>query len=159
MSLTTLTIQIPSDINLKIDSIKNSKLIDWNEILSEAKVHSEKKEIAPPLTASIFKEHALRPSASTRTTLQGQNNSWMLIVILIALLLIGAVRQLNNKKLVSFFSAFFATRFAGQLQREEYAINNRVGTALLLNFVLVTALFVFQVLDRFEISFLIRLPA
>src|SRR5437868_3829553 len=124
------TIQIPADINLKIDSIKNSKLIDWNEVISEAKVHSEKKEITALLTVSIFKEHGLRSSSSI-TPAKVQNNSWMLLVILISLLLIGAVRQLNNKKLVSFFSAFFATRFAGQLQREEYAINNRVGTALL----------------------------
>ena len=146
-----LPIKFPLDIELTIDSIKNSKIIDWNAILHEAQVHTEKKENSMHIT-SLFKDHALH-SVQQIIPIKNTNSIWMLGVIIISLLLIGAVRQLNNKRLLSFFSAFFLTRFAGQLQREEYAINNRAGTALLFNFVLVFALFIFQVLDHFRMHF------
>lgn len=154
----TSPIKTPLEIGLRIDSIKNSKVIDWNIILNEAKIHTEKKTENIVLTTSVFKEHALRTTKEHPVVVRNTSSVWMLGVIFVSLILIGAVRQLNNKRLLSFFSAFFAIRFAGQLQREEYAINNRAGTALLFNFVLVFSLFIFQVLDHFQIQFSDRSP-
>src|ERR1051326_6972064 len=134
-----------------LDSIAQAKQINWNNVLNEAAMQEEKK--APPdTTTSIFKGHLLKgPPAALPA--QHPGNGWMLAVILCALLILSAVRQWNNRRLVGFISAFFASRFAMQLQREEYAMNNRAGTALLFSFVLVMSLFVFQALGRLGLQF------
>ena len=126
----------------KVDSIRDTKELHLEKIVTELSTlqangkHTER--------ASVFSKHLLKPTSFVAEKSRSSSANWMLIVILGVLLVLGAVRQLNNKRLLSFISAFFASRFAGQLQREEYAVNNRTTAALLTSFVLVFSLFLFQ---------------
>lgn len=134
----------------KTDSLKQSKIIHWNTIVQEAEKHDhslQRGNLAP----SVFHGHQLRKDSGIRTKKINANADWMLGVILVALFLLSAVRQLNNKRFLSYLRAFFTLRFAGQLQREEYAISNRTAGTLLTCFVMILSLFIFQVLDHYDL--------
>jgi hypothetical protein len=135
-----------------MDSLNNAKKLPWNDVLMEIKKFEEGKSAGT--TASVFKGHLLTdPSPGPEPVVRNTNTDWMLGVIIVVLALLGAMRQLNNKRLMSYISAFLAARFAGQLQREEYAVSNRTSVALLICFVLTFSIFLFQLFDHFGVTF------
>ena len=138
-----------SGVKMK-DSLVRSKTIDWHRITGEAYAYEQKQVDHAPVN-SVFKGHLLNERSEPIPVANQVNNGWMLPVILVVLVLLGLLRQVNNKKMLSYISAFAASRFAGQLQREEYALNNRTAIGLLSIFVFVTALFMCQVIKIYQI--------
>jgi hypothetical protein len=134
-----------------LDSLRHSRTLNWDGVISE--LGAGGKDTMQRTSPSVFTGHRLGAASTERPALQHTNSDWMLGVLLLVLTLLGAMRQLNNKRLMSYVSAFFMTRFAGQLQREEYAVSNRTSIALLLCFVLVLSLFIFQVFGYFGVVF------
>ncbi|HEY6161315.1 MAG TPA: DUF4271 domain-containing protein [Bacteroidia bacterium] len=135
------------------DSFYDARLIHWDRIAKELRDPNDTLQ-SQVVVPSVFRDHKF-PDEHHLTPVAAQNpgNDWMLGILLAVVLMLGAVRQLAGKRLAFYLSAFIATRFAAQLQREEYAMTNRTAITLFACFILTAGLFIFQLLGFFGIHF------
>ena len=133
------------------DSFYDARLMHWDKIAKELRDPNDTLT-THAIVPSVFRNHKF-PDKHHSTPLAAQNagNDWILGILLAVVLMLGAVRQLAGKRLAFYLSAFIATRFAAQLQREEYAMTNRTAIALFTCFILTAGLFIFQLLGFFGI--------
>lgn len=73
--------------------------------------------------------------------------SWVMIVIVLSLMLLGYLYSAFNSRFNTFLKAVFFSRFSVQASREERSLSHPVSLLLSLNFILTTSLFVLQLLS------------
>ncbi len=81
-------------------------------------------------------------------TLEG--NWWGATILFFSFTLIVILRVFDFRKLSLLFSGFARASAVGAIYREEYAITSRISLLLLLNYLLIFPLFIWQVLGYFE---------
>lgn len=78
-------------------------------------------------------------------------NYWIASVLFVAFLALVVLRVFDRRRLNQVLNAFLRYSSVNLLYREEYAITNRTSLLLLLNFFVVTPLFIYQVLPYFGV--------
>lgn len=101
----------------------------------------------PHTVTSLFKGHLLQAGNIKESSAAGHTPSWIFISLLFAISIYALIRQYSNRKLTLYINSFFTSRFTGQLMREESGIFNRITIGLLVAFVLISGIFVIQVMD------------
>lgn len=88
--------------------------------------------------------HEFRPLPLSDTP----GSSWIPLLLFFSFTLLVIVRVFDGKRLSQLVSGFFRASSVSLLYREEYALTSRVSILALLNFLVVTPLFLWQTLHR-----------
>ena len=73
--------------------------------------------------------------------------SWVMVVIVLSLMLIGYLYSAFNSRFNTFIKAVFLSRYSVQASREERSLSHPVSLLLSLNFILTASLFILQLLS------------
>ena len=121
--------------------IKNSITHDTVEVLKKTA-----SNVDSTITTSLF-QHNLLEVKSPKPQLHKTNFDYRVASILFfAFILFVWLYAVNRKRLNQVVKAFYISRFANQLAREEISIGNRVTIFLSTLFVLTLSLFIMQTL-------------
>ena len=72
--------------------------------------------------------------------------SWLLLIIVLGVMILGYLYSAFNTRFNTFIKAVFLSRFSVQASREERSLSHPFSLLLSLNFILITSLFVLQVI-------------
>ncbi len=72
--------------------------------------------------------------------------SWLLLIIVFGVMILGYLYSAFNTRFNTFVKAVFLSRFSVQASREERSLSHPFSLLLSLNFILITSLFVLQVI-------------
>ena len=86
--------------------------------------------------------------------------SWLLIIIVFSIMILGYLYSAFNSRFNTFIKSVFISRFASQSSREERSLTHPFSLFLSLNFILITALFILQLISSktffsYKIDFLL----
>ena len=73
--------------------------------------------------------------------------SWVMVLIVLSVMIIGYLFSAFHSRFNAVVKAFFATRFANELAREEYSLTHPVSVFLSVNFLLTCSLFILQLIS------------
>ncbi len=72
--------------------------------------------------------------------------SWLLVVLVLGIMILGYLFSAFNSRFNIFIKAVFLSRYSVQASREERSLTHPVSLLLSLNFLLITSLFVLQII-------------
>jgi hypothetical protein len=125
------------------DSVFNEKNFSYQKI--KGITATQPAKVVP----SVFTGHALKAENLQPKPSGVIDKTAVAVIVLFVVLCIAMVRQYNNRRLAALINAFKASRFALQLQRQEYSINNRAAITLLIAFVITIAILSIHIIDYF----------
>lgn len=73
--------------------------------------------------------------------------SWVMALIVLSVMIIGYLFSAFHSRFNSVVKAFFTTRFANELAREEYSLTHPASIFLSINFLLTCSLFILQLIS------------
>ena len=74
-------------------------------------------------------------------------SGWVMVVIVLSVMIIGYLFSAFHSRFISLLRAFFTTRLAEQLAKEDHSIRHPASILLSINFLLTSALFLTQALS------------
>lgn len=92
---------------------------------------------------SLFKDHKLQVQHGVPILRKPLNDDWFIYSILGVLVLFGIINRIYGKRFSQLTDAFFTSRIAGKLAREENVLQQRVTILLFITFILITAAFAY----------------
>lgn len=127
------------------DSLHEANTFTYSRLKSQ----TVKKSQHNGYVKSVFSGHLLNKRNFESKPSQAADKTGITIIITMVIFCIALVRQYNNRRLAALINAFKAARFAVQLQREEYSINNRAAIILLFVFVITLATLLTGIIDYY----------
>ena len=133
---------IPPDSILPIPASLIQKPLVSKKIISN-------KQYVP----GLFKGSSLLTHQITPKVLSRQTNDWSTSVLLLVVGIACIINVSYRSRLKQLFNAFARNRFVGQIVREENVMLQRINIFLSITFLLVGALFIFQLGNFFNLPF------
>lgn len=100
---------------------------------------------------SLFRSHALKPSAKAAPTpVNHIGGDWVFIVVVACFLLFANAQYGYFRRMQQIFKAFFANRFFNQLSRDVGLFGERVSIFLFSSYLLGFSLFIYQAFTFFN---------
>ena len=87
-----------------------------------------------------------------KNNIQYYQPGWVLIILLLGIVFLGYINSAYKNRFDSFLKAVFITRYSHQLSREEQTLSHPVSIFLSVNFILITALFILQLITSTTFS-------
>ena len=131
------------------------KSIDYNSsityCLPKNKIIKPINNIA--LRESIFKENSLKSNNFSEKQ-NYHNQDWITGIIILILVMVSYVKNSNSKRLKTLLNCLGSLRFVSQLTRDGSIFSQQGAAELFVIFILTSALFIFQILNFYNLNIL-----
>jgi hypothetical protein len=122
------------------------------EVKKETVTVKEKADTLKPVVSQtpptkgkggLFENHELQVKHDWPVLRKQQNDDWLIYSLLGVLVLFAVINSVYGKRFKQLTDAFFTSRIAGQLAREENVLQQRLTILLFFTFILITSAFIY----------------